>query len=67
MTGTSIKIDLDDCKVNAVLDQLLRAGAELSDPMKEMTEQMLYSTQVFLTPVGMNFVGIQPGRVSLDF
>ncbi len=45
MSGTSIEIDIDDRQVNAALDQLIRAGVSLADPMREIGEEVLASTQ----------------------
>jgi phage virion morphogenesis protein len=45
VAGTSIKIELDDRKVSAVLDRLIRAGVSLAEPMAEIGEQLLVNTQ----------------------
>ncbi len=45
MAGTSIKIELDDRRINKVLDQLIRAGVSLAEPMAEIGEQLLANTQ----------------------
>lgn len=45
MAGTSIKIELDDQRINKVLDQLIRAGVSLAEPMAEIGEQLLANTQ----------------------
>lgn len=45
MTGTSIDLELDDQRINKVLDRLIRAGVSLAAPMAEIGEQWLANTQ----------------------
>lgn len=45
MAGTSIKIELDDQRINQALDQLIRAGVSLAEPLAEIGEQLLANTK----------------------
>ena len=45
MAGTSIEIELDDQRINQVLDQLIRAGVSLTKPMADIGDQLLANTK----------------------
>ena len=40
MAGTHIKIDIEGRQVHQTLDRLIQAGVDLTDPMREIGENL---------------------------